>query len=74
MLAAYFKVAQRVHKARIGLEPCVAYLRATLNAHEIALEGTELGRSILRVLISSVEEGCADARYIEELYERLTCA
>ena len=31
MLGAYFKVAQRVRKGRIGPEPCGACLRATLN-------------------------------------------
>ena len=53
MLGAYFKVAQRVRKARIGPEPCGACLRATLNARESALEGTELDRSIPSLSISS---------------------
>ena len=61
MLGAYFKVAQRVRKARISPEPCDACLRATLNARGIALEGTELGGSIPRVPISSVKAGCVDA-------------
>ena len=75
MLGAYFKVAQCVRKARIRPEPCDACLRATLNARGIALEGTELGGSILRVPISSVKAGCADARYnnvIGEVSQRLT--
>ena len=75
MLGAYFKVDQRVRKAQISLEPCGACLRATLNAREIALEGTELDRSIpkLQLSISSAEEGCIDARYIWELPQHLTC-
>ena len=46
MLGAYFKVARRARKARIGPKPCGAYLRATSNAREVALEGTKVGRSI----------------------------
>ena len=65
MLGAYFKVAQRVRKARIGPEPCDSVLRATLNARGSALEGTELDRSIPRLSISSAGEGCVDARYIQ---------
>ena len=73
LLGAYFKVAQRVRKARIRPEPCDACLRATSNARESVLEGTELDRSIPRLSISSAGEGCADARYIGELYQHSTC-
>ena len=73
MLGAYFKVAQRVRKARISPEPCNACLRATVNAREIALKGTELDRSIPRLSISSAQEGCVDARYIGELSQHITC-
>ena len=56
MLGAYFKVAQRVRKTRISPEPCEAYLRTTLNACEVTLEGTELGGSNPRVPISSSKQ------------------
>ena len=73
MLGAYFKVAQRVHKACISPEPCDACLRTTINAHKIALEGTDLDRSILRLSILCAGEGCVDARYIGELSKHLRC-
>ena len=74
VLGAYFKVAPRARKARVGLEPCVALAHScvalntlTLNALAmIALEGTELTfrGSIPRRPILSAEEGCVDTRYI----------
>ena len=74
MLGAYFKVAQRARKAQISPGPRGACLRAALNAPGIALEGTELGVTILRahVPISSVKAGCVNARYIGEVSQRLT--
>ena len=72
-LAECYRLARALRKVLISLELQLAHSSRVLGAVRIALERAEVRRPIPRTSIWRVEEGRADSKHADDLFQHLEC-